>query len=162
MPTNSRKGLPMRFLPAFIGTILLSAVAHANAAKNWVSVWADTLNNAPSVALDKDKGAHASWRKIVPEIYQQTSWISELFGNAGETKIVSESGHIYALGSVCKPHDCYNNGVAFLIEPGGGHAAGALLLIRPDNTASEIYFGDATPLEHEWLRERLLAGHGGR
>jgi len=144
------------FILALAVGISLTTTAHA--AGSMVAVWADTLNNTPTLALEKDAAAGVSWHEVVPLRFRRVSWIYDLFGNSSQTKIVAENGRVYALGSVCKPHDCNDNEAAFLIEPGGGHAAGAILLLKNNKLVMVSYFGNATPLEHEWLRELLIAG----
>jgi hypothetical protein len=136
--------------------IALTTAAYATG--NMVAVWADTMNNTPTIALEKDAAAGASWHEIVPLRFRRVGWIYDLSGNSSQTKIVAESGRVYALGSVCKPHDCNDNQVAFLIEPGGGNAVGVILLLKDNKPVMVSYFGNQTPLEHEWLRELLIVG----
>jgi hypothetical protein len=71
---------------------------------------------------------------------------------------MTENGHAFAVGSVCKPHDCGDNIAAFLVEQDGAHAAGGVLLMDGDRERAETYFGNPAPLEHEWLRAKLWEG----
>jgi hypothetical protein len=130
------------------------APATAGAPTNRSAVWADK-HNIPNDALKQDA---AAWDAVTPRKYARTSWVHDFLGPSSATRIMTENGRAFAVGSVCKPHDCGDNIVAFVLEPGGAHAAGAVLLMDGDRKLAEEYFGNPTPLEHQWLRAKLWEG----
>jgi Inhibitor of vertebrate lysozyme (Ivy) len=139
-------------------TVLLAGAAvAADAPTNWAAVWTNRMS-AVSDNLKRDTAARAAWRKIVPPKYARTSWVYDLMGPGSETKIMTENGQQFAVGSVCKPHDCGNNTVAFLLEPTGSRAAGGILLLNGDKKLLETYFGGPTTTEQAWLHAELWAG----
>jgi Inhibitor of vertebrate lysozyme (Ivy) len=142
-----------RLALALCGMVLLPLGAQA--AGSTIALWTDRISFNPSVVLRKDVTARAAWHKVVPRKYAKVKWVYDLEGTFNPPKLMSENGTVYAVGGACKPHDCGNNNVYYVIEPGGHHAYGAILLIR-NNVPTYEYFGKADPLQHEWLREEIV------
>jgi hypothetical protein len=129
----------------------------AGGTANWAAVWADK-HNTPYDALKQDAAARAAWQAATPRKYARTAWVHDFMGPSSPTQLMTENGQAIAVGSVCKPHDCGNNTVAFVVAPGGAHAAGAILLMDGDRKLSETYFGNSTPQERKWLHATLWKG----
>jgi hypothetical protein len=134
--------------------IAISLPAAGKAAESMLAIWTDATSFNPSVAIKKDASAGAAWRRIVPPKYVKSRWVYMLEGNFSPVKVKSDGGVTFVVGSDCKPYDCgeYNN--FFVIEPGGHRAFGAVLLLR-NNVPYYEYFGNAGPMQHEWLREEI-------
>jgi hypothetical protein len=130
-----------------------AAGAPSDAAAAWVGQQA-----IPSDALAKDAAARAAWHAATPRRYARTPWVYDFHGPSSPTRIMTENGRAFAVGSVCKPHDCGDNILAFVLAPGGAHAAGAILHRDDAGKTAESYFGNPTPLEREWLRAKLREG----
>jgi hypothetical protein len=74
----------------------------------------------------RDPAAMRSWRSVVPREFHRLGWIVNFDGTAGPIDTVTLHGHVFYYGSVCIPHNCAGNDVAFLIARGGSEAYGAL------------------------------------
>jgi hypothetical protein len=74
----------------------------------------------------KHPAALAGWMKIVPTTYRKTAWIDRLDGTTPPMDEVTMKGRPFFYGSVCQPHDCGGNNVAFLIAEDGSAAYGML------------------------------------
>ena len=94
-----------------------------------------------------------AWQTLVPSDFRRAPWIFRLDGTAGPMDTVSVHGRVFLYGSVCKPHDCAGNFVAFLLAKDGGEAFGEL---SSDTLgAKNRYFG--TPdAEVRGLLDKLL------
>lgn len=87
--------------------------------------------------LEKNNpAALAAWKAIVPAAYKKRDWVRDLAGTAAPLETAQLSGKAFYLGSVCKPHDCYQNNVVVLIAKDGSVAYGLLksvaLRARPE------------------------------
>jgi hypothetical protein len=67
-----------------------------------------------------------SWRSVVPTEYRKRAWIYSLDGTSGPVETVTVHDKVFLFGSVCIPHDCGGNFIAFLIARDGGEAFGEL------------------------------------
>jgi Inhibitor of vertebrate lysozyme (Ivy) len=70
--------------------------------------------------------AFAAWRAITPIEYRNKAWIGQLNGVSTPMERVKLRGKPFYYGSVCIPHDCGGNFVAFLIAVDGAEASGLL------------------------------------
>lgn len=89
--------------------------------------------------LKKKPGMLKPWSAIVPGAYAGQRWIKGLEGTSGPVDRVTFSGKPFVLGSVCWPHNCGGNFVAFLIAEDGSEAYG--LLRSSDLGAKDVPFG---------------------
>jgi hypothetical protein len=98
--------------------------------------------------------AMRSWQAIVPADFRKQVWIYRLDGTSGDMENVTLHGRVFLYGSVCIPHDCGGNFVAFLVAKDGGEAFGALA----SNTlgVTHRFFG-APDAEARDLLDRKLA-----
>lgn len=90
----------------------------------------------------------AEYRRMVPGYLRTTPWINDLNGTAGPLIIVSLRGKHYFGGSICKPHDCADNRLTFLVAVDGSRAVAVL------RTAGDYYetFGDPITDELSFLK----------
>lgn len=100
--------------------------------------------------------AMAAWRKAVPAAFRKVGWIGD-FAGVGLGPV--ESHRIdrveFLVGSVCKPHDCADNQVAFAIAADGSAAYGLLRARTP--RADTVAIGGPAPATLRALLERRLA-----
>jgi hypothetical protein len=147
----------MRHLRA---AVLLCASAASIAAAG--SALAQQPSSGSDILL-KNARARNAWRRIVPPAYRHADWVYGLFGTSGEVRTLISPGKRYFLGSACKPHDCLNHGVAFLIATDGSRAVGAVLNQTSTWTgrgwttrgARESFFGIPGPQERQLLHAEL-------
>lgn len=98
--------------------------------------------------------ALAAYKKIVPAKYKKMAWIASLNGTAGPMRWVKDSGKTCLTGSVCWPHNCGGNQVAFLIAEDGSLAV-ALLRSADLTDGKDVLFGKPTPEQLAILNHEL-------
>jgi len=98
--------------------------------------------------------AMAAWRAILPAAYQKVAWVARFEVTAGLMERIRLDGRTFIVGSVCKPHDCGFNQVAFLIAADGSSASGLARTqaLRPPNFA----FGVMDAQRLDALTRRLI------
>jgi hypothetical protein len=101
----------------------------------------------------KSPAAFAAWRKAVPAPYRRIAWIAQLAGTAGPMTATMIDGKPAYSGSACKPHDCGDNVVAFLIARDGSSVSGMTraTAVRP----ARLSWGAQSP-ERMRMLEALL------
>ena len=100
-----------------------------------------------------DPAALSAWRAVVPRQYRRQAWIYSFAGVAGPLQRVTMRHKVFYYGSVCIPHDCGGNFVAFLVAADGSEAAG--LLASQTLGVKHQYFG-APDAEARSLLERKI------
>jgi hypothetical protein len=68
----------------------------------------------------------SAWEWIVPSTYSRHEWIKHLNGTTFPVDRLVVGGKAFYLGAVCKPHDCADNNVVFLLSVDGSEAYGML------------------------------------
>lgn len=129
----------------------------ASAQDSMRRAWTDVLSS-PSLVLEGHPAAELAWQRIIPARYRSTAWIFRLHGNTSEVSIVSLDGKAFALGGVCKPHDCYDNSGAFLIALDNSVSYGAVSFIQDGRTLPPEYFGNPGPVARNMLIRRATQG----
>lgn len=94
-----------------------------------------------------------SWAWIVPQKYASHRWIKVLEGTSGPVERVVIAAKPFVLGSVCWPHNCGGNFVAFLIAADGSEAYG--LLRSADLAADDEAFGNPDAAKRRMLADYL-------
>jgi hypothetical protein len=82
-------------------------------------------NYPPDIAT-ATPAAFAAWRTVTPIEYRNKAWIGQLNGVSTPMERIKLRGKPFYYGSVCIPHDCGGNFVAFLIAVDGAEASGLL------------------------------------
>lgn len=128
-----------RFLPALLVASLSIGAARAD----------DYAFDLPRLAPK----AMAAWRAVTPAAYRKIAWIARLEGTAMPMRRVVLDGRATFVGSVCKPHDCGGNSVAFALAADGSSAAGMVeaVAVSPRSAA----FGVMTPAVAAALKREL-------
>lgn len=102
----------------------------------------------------KHPKALAAYKKIVPAKYKKMAWIASLDGTAGPMNPVKDEGKKCLTGSVCWPHNCGGNQVAFLIAEDGAYAV-ALLRSTDLTGGKDVWFGKPTQAQIGILNDQL-------
>ncbi len=101
---------------------------------------------------------YASLRAAIPNNFANSpdfAWLYELNGVAGPIFTETQNGRVYLGGSVCKPHDCYDNRLVFAVSADGSRAIGTVRSSHPGVFFREI--ATKLPLDNNerQLLERL-------
>lgn len=98
--------------------------------------------------------AFAAWKAATPAAYRGVGWIANFSGvGLGPVESHRIEGREWLVGSVCKPHDCGDNAVAFALAADGAAAYGLLRAVTP--RADFVTFGAPPPALRALLMQRL-------
>ena len=97
--------------------------------------------------------AYRSYLKILPMDLKRTAWAGHLDGTGSPVEAVILAGKRYYSGSICKPHDCADNVVLFLVEADGSRAVALARFGRTGGKNLEL--GNPTPGEREYLLQQF-------
>ncbi|MDB5557218.1 MAG: hypothetical protein JWQ36_152 [Enterovirga sp.] len=114
---------------------------------------ADEIETAHMLASRRPQ-AFAAYQAVLPKGFEGDAWIRILDGVSEPIRIVRLEGKDYALGFSCKPHDCGENGLAFLAALDGSRAVVVLKSEERTEGRVEVY-GRSTPAERTLLKEYL-------
>lgn len=98
--------------------------------------------------------AFTAYQAVLPKGLGNDPWIGILDGVSEPIRIVRRDRQDYVVGFSCKPHDCAENGLAFLAALDGSRA---VVLMKSDERTEgrvEVY-GRSTPAERSLLKELL-------
>lgn len=126
----------------------------AAAITQWLVPAQASLEEYPFDLKTKHPKALAAYKKIVPAKYKKMAWIASLDGTAGPMSSVKDSGKKCLTGSVCWPHNCGGNQVAFLISE-DGLVAVALLRSTDLTGGKDVLFGKPTQAQLGILNDQL-------
>ncbi len=73
----------------------------------------------PADVAKKYPKSFAAYQKIVPTAWRKSAWVYRLEGVAEPVRIIDYGGRKFVLGQVCKPHDCADNLLTFLVAVDG-------------------------------------------
>ena len=100
--------------------------------------------------------AMAAWKKAVPAAFRRVGWIGDFAGvGLGPVESHRIGGLEFLVGSVCKPHDCADNKVAFALAADGSAAYGLLDARTP--RANRVVIGGTAPAALRALLEGRIA-----
>jgi hypothetical protein len=105
-----------------VHTIIASMVLFARASGNAVAAQA----KVPEYAWDLRKtmpNAYRAYQNILPQNLRNVCWASRLDGTGSPFEQVTLDGRRYWSSSICKPHDCADNLVAFLVQADGSRVS---------------------------------------
>jgi len=115
--------------------------------------WADT-SSSPAEVLARYPRAARVWHAAVPAPYRRARWLYQLDGTHSDVQFVNSAGREYAIGSVCKPHDC-GNGAVFMIALDQRRAVGGVTTHPARGPSGERFFGapsaDERAILTQWL-----------
>ncbi len=106
--------------------------------------------NYPFQIKKANRAALRAYQKIVPGTYMAMPWIYTLEGTSPPMSITKFEGKDCYYGTVCMPHNCGGNNLAFLIAKDGSSAHG-LLCSESLTKGKEVEFG-----AHDDAAKKLL------
>jgi hypothetical protein len=95
------------------------------------------------------KGKPEAWallRSILPPSLAQVEWIWDMRGVTRKIELANIGGALFATGMVCKPHDCFDNQILFLIADDGSRS---FALVKQSGRAQS--YGGPGPAERAYL-----------
>lgn len=134
------------------GRVLMLVVAVA--VTNWLIEAQASTDEYPFDLKTRHPKALAAYKKIVPAKYRKMAWIASLDGTAGPMNPVKDAGKKCLAGSVCWPHNCGGNQVAFLVAEDGSVAV-ALLRSTDLTGGKDVWFGKPTQAQIGILNDQL-------
>jgi hypothetical protein len=91
--------------------------------------------------LKEVPAAFRAWQTVVRPDLRNEYWIYSLKGVADPMTVTNIAGRSYYSGSVCKPHDCADNNLAFLAAADGSDAAGIVMTWSGCQRLQTVTFG---------------------
>jgi len=96
---------------------------------------------------------YRAYLKILPAELRRTAWFGRLDGTGMPVERVTVDSKVYFAGSVCKPHDCADNYLAFLITADGSRA---IAMVKARETGGQIVeLGNLTLAERQLLAKEF-------
>jgi len=140
-------------LPMSLKNLAVTIVALTTFANLFMNnAWAD--EGYPFDMKKKYPKAFAAFQKIVPAKFKKNAWVYSLSGTAGPMSATQCGGKKCLTGSVCQPHDCGGNQLAFVIAEDGSSATG---LLRSTNLTQDkdVLFGKPNAAQLALLKKEL-------
>src|SRR5919112_4590820 len=100
--------------------------------------------------LRKKMPAHyQTYLKILPARLKRTAWFGRFDGTGMPVERVAVDSKVYFTGAICKPHDCADNYLAFLVAADGSRA---VAMVKARETGGQIVeLGHPTPAERQLM-----------
>jgi hypothetical protein len=91
---------------------------------------------------------YRAYLKILPAELKRTPWFGRLDGTGMPVEQVAVDSKVYFAGAICKPHDCADNYLTFLVAADGSRA---VAMVKARATGGQI-----VELGHPTTAERQL------
>ncbi|WP_262298127.1 inhibitor of vertebrate lysozyme family protein [Microvirga sesbaniae] len=100
--------------------------------------------------LRKKNPAHyRAYLKILPAGLKRTPWFGRFDGTGMPVEQVAVDSRMYLTGAICKPHDCADNYLTFLVAADGSRA---VAMVKARETSGQIVeLGHPTPAERQFM-----------
>jgi hypothetical protein len=96
---------------------------------------------------------YRAYLKILPAGLRHTPWFGRFDGTGVPVEKVAVDSEVYFAGGICKPHDCADNYLTFLVEADGSRA---VAMVKARETGSQIVeLGHPTPVERQFMAEEF-------
>jgi len=96
---------------------------------------------------------YQAYLKILPTRLKRTAWFGRFDGTGMPVERVTVDGKAYFTGGICKPHDCADNYLTFLIEVDGTRA---VAMVKAAETVGRIVeLGDPTTAERQFMAQEF-------
>jgi hypothetical protein len=104
--------------------------------------------------LRKKMPAHyQAYLKILPARLKRTAWFGRFDGTGMPVERVAVDGKVYFAGGICKPHECADNYLTFLVEVDGSRA---VAMVKSTETGFQIVeLGNPTPPERQFMAKEF-------
>jgi hypothetical protein len=83
------------------------------------AVSAKFTDDYPQDMIKKYPKTISAYKKLMPQKWAKIDWVYSLNGVAGIVHPITIEGKKFFWGHVCKPHDCADNGVSYLLSADG-------------------------------------------
>jgi len=94
-----------------------------------------------------------TYLKLLPMQLKKTPWFGRFDGTGTPVERVSVNGKAYLAGGICKPHQCGDNNLTFLIEADGSRA---VAMVRAVETGGQIVaLGNPTVGERQFMAKEF-------
>ena len=104
--------------------------------------------------LRKKMPVHSqAYLKILPARLKRTAWFGRFDGTGMPVERVVVDSKAYFAGGICKPHECADNFLTFLIEADGSRA---VAMVKATETGGQIAeLGNPTTAERQFMAKEF-------
>jgi hypothetical protein len=96
---------------------------------------------------------YQAYLKILPAGLKRTAWFGRFDGTGMPVERVAVDSKMYFAGGICKPHDCADNFLTFLITADGSRA---VAMVKAPETGGRIMeLGKPTPAERQFMAKEF-------
>jgi hypothetical protein len=144
--------MAIRFLRHFLGVGLVAAGSLLCAG---ISVQAapSGMPNYPWDLRKKMPVHYQAYLKILPAGLKRTAWFGRLDGTGMPVEQVEVDSKLYFAGGICKPHECADNYLTFLVAADGSRA---VAMVKARETGGRIVeLGHPTTAERQFMAKEF-------
>jgi hypothetical protein len=92
---------------------------------------------------------YQAYLKILPVRLKRTAWFGRFDGTGMPVERVAVDSKVYFAGGICKPHDCADNYLTFLVATDGSRA---VAMVKATETGGQIVeLGGPTKAERQFM-----------
>jgi hypothetical protein len=96
---------------------------------------------------------YRAYLKILPAGLKRTAWFGRFDGTGMPVERVTVDSKVYFASSICKPHDCADNYLTFLVAADGSRA---VAMVKARETGGQIVaLGNPTTAERQLLAKEF-------
>ncbi|UVF22762.1 inhibitor of vertebrate lysozyme family protein (plasmid) [Microvirga terrae] len=96
---------------------------------------------------------YQAYLKILPTRLKRTAWFGRFDGTGMPVERVAVDGKAYFTGGICKPHDCADNYLTFLITADGSRA---VAMVKATETGGQIVeLGNPMTAERQFMAKEF-------
>ena len=96
---------------------------------------------------------YQAYVKILPAQLKRTAWFGRFYGTGMPVERVTVDTKVYFAGGVCKPHQCADNYLTFLVEANGSRA---VAMVKARETGGQIVeLGNPTTAERQFMAKEF-------
>jgi hypothetical protein len=107
----------------------------------------------PWVLRKKMPAHYQAYLKILPARLKRTAWFGRFDGTGMPVERVAVDGKVYFAGGICKPHECADNYLTFLVEVDGSRA---VAMVKATETGGRIVdLGNPTAAERQFMAKEF-------
>jgi hypothetical protein len=96
---------------------------------------------------------YQAYLNILPARLKRTAWFGRFDGTGMPVERVTVDTKVYFAGGVCKPHQCADNYLTFLVEANGSRA---VAMVKARETGGQIVeLGNPTTAERQFMAKEF-------
>jgi hypothetical protein len=96
---------------------------------------------------------YQAYLKILPARLKRTAWFGRFDGTGMPVERVAVDSKVYFAGGICKPHECTDNYLTFLIETDGSRAVA--MVKAPETGGRIVELGNPTTAERQFMAKEF-------